>query len=264
VAPAIVKQYDGSSAGGTRRLSRAFTILEGFVDPTAFCVLDDPTLIKRSADGEIGAFDALMRRYNQRLYRTARSILHDEAEAEDAVQDAWWKAYSHLRDFRLEAAPATWLTRIVVNEALMRRRRNKTREAIIQSMDVDLQEQDTMLMTDDSCDTSRGSEPDRQAWSAELRGLIEQHIDALPDKYRAVFMLRGVEDLSSAEVAATLDIPEATVRVRYMRARRLLQDALRGELDVHARDAFSFAGERCDRIVDGVHARLRAAGVLGR
>lgn len=227
------------------------------------CVLSDLELVERVIGGEVQAFDALMRRYNQRLYRTARSILHDEADAEDAVQDAWWKAYNHLRDFRSEASPATWLTRIVVNEALMRRRRNKTRETIIQSMDPDLQEQDTMPTTDDSRAMPHRSEPDRQAWSAELRGLIEQHIDALPDKYRAVFMLRGVEDLSSAEVAATLGIPEATVRVRYMRARRLMQDALRGELDVHARDAFSFAGERCDRIVAGVHARMRAAGVTG-
>lgn len=227
------------------------------------CVLSDLELVERVIGGEVQAFDALMRRYNQRLYRTARSILHDEADAEDAVQDAWWKAYNHLRDFRSEASPATWLTRIVVNEALMRRRRNKTRETIIQSMDPDLQEQDTMPTTDDSRAMPHCSEPDRQAWSAELRGLIEQHIDALPDKYRAVFMLRGVEDLSSAEVAATLGIPEATVRVRYMRARRLMQDALRGELDVHARDAFSFAGERCDRIVAGVHARMRAAGVTG-
>ena len=228
------------------------------------CVLDDLELIERVIGGEVQAFDALMRRYNQRLYRTARSILHDEADAEEAVQDAWWKAYNHLRDFRSEASPSTWLTRIVVNEALMRRRRNKTRETVIQSMDPDLQEQDTMPTTDDSHAVPHRFEPDRQAWSAELRGLIEQHIDALPDKYRAVFMLRGVEDLSSAEVAVALGIPEATVRVRYMRARRLMRDALRGELDVHARDAFSFAGERCDRIVAGVHARMRMAGITER
>ncbi|TAN30901.1 MAG: RNA polymerase sigma factor [Castellaniella sp.] len=228
------------------------------------CVLGDLELIERVIGGEVQAFDALMRRYNQRLYRTARSILHDEAEAEDAVQDAWWKAYNHLRDFRSEASPATWLTRIVVNEALMRRRRNKTRETIIQSMDPDLQEQDTMSTTDDSRAMPQSLEPDRQAWGAELRGLIEQHIDALPDKYRAVFMLRGVEDLPSAEVAAALGIPEATVRVRYMRARRLMQDALRGQLDLHAHDAFSFAGERCDRIVAGVHARMRLAGITER
>ncbi|CAM5184263.1 RNA polymerase sigma-70 factor OS=Castellaniella defragrans OX=75697 GN=HNR28_000892 PE=3 SV=1 [Castellaniella defragrans] len=241
------------------------TFWEGFVDPAAFCALDDLddlALIGEAAGGEVQAFDRLMRRHNQRLYRAARSILHDEAEAEDAVQDAWWKAYNHLRDFRSEASPATWLTRIAVNEALMRRRRNRTREAVIQSMDADLQEQDIMPTPYDSSVTPGDAAPDRQAWSAELRGLIEQHIDALPDRYRAVFMLRGVEDLSSAEVSAALGIPEATVRVRYMRARRLLRDALRGEVDLHARDAFSFAGERCNRIVAGVHARIQAASAL--
>lgn len=223
---------------------------------------DDVALIARAAAGEVPAFDALMRRHNQRLYRTARSILHDEAEAEDAVQDAWWKAYNHLRDFRAEAKPTTWLTRIAINEALMRRRRNISHDAVIQSACPEQHLQDT-TMQDTTPTVPDSARPDQEAWRAELRSLIERRIDALPDMYRSVFILRGVEEMPSADVAAVLELPEATVRVRFMRARRLLQAALKHDIEQSARDAFSFAGDRCDRIVAGVHARMRAAGVPG-
>lgn len=223
-------------------------------DPAA---ADDLALIGRAADGDLAAFEALMRRHNQPLYRAARSILRDEAEAEDAVQEAWWKAYGHLQDFRAEARPATWLTRIAINEALMLRRRNKTHEAIIQSAYQDQQAQDIMPMDEFSPAAAASAQPDQQAWRAELRRLVEQRIDALPDIYRTVFMLRGVEGMSTSEAAAVLDLPEATIRVRYMRARRLLQDALSRDIDQHTKDAFSFAGDRCDRIVAGVHARIK-------
>lgn len=221
----------------------------------------DLSLIAWCRAGKLQAFDLLMRRHNQQLYRAARSILHDEAEAEDAVQEAWWKAYQHLQDFRADAQPATWLTRIAVNEALMRRRRNKTRETHIQSAYQVSTDLDNMLAPGSDLPASAATRPDHSAWRAELRHLLEQHIDALPDIYRTVFMLRGVEEMPAAEVALVLDMPEATVRVRFMRARRLLQDALKQDVDPHARQAFSFAGERCNRIVAGVHARMRAAGV---
>lgn len=228
------------------------------LSPTA--AADDQVLFQQAANGEVRAFDHLMRRYNQRLFRTARGILHNDTEAEDAVQDAWWKAYQHLGDFRGDSSPATWLTRIVVNEALMRLRRNKSRDAVIQSVDPQAHDYDTMA-NNPATTLPAAQQPDQQAWRTEMRHLIEAQINALPDIYRAVFMLRGVEGMSSAEVATVLDIPEATVRVRYMRARRLLQDGLKGELDPYLRTAFSFAGERCDRIVAGVHARMRAAGI---
>ncbi|MBV6304873.1 RNA polymerase sigma factor [Candidimonas humi] len=219
--------------------------------------IDDAELIQLAASGDIAAFDALMRHHNQRLYRVARSVLHDEADAEEAVQEAWWKAYNHLQDFRAEARPTTWLTRIAINEALMLRRRNQSREAVIQSAYQDQRTQDTMPMDELPLAIPASSQPDQQAWRSELRGLIEQRIDALPDIYRSVFVLRGVEGMSASEVAAALDLPEATIRVRFMRARRLLQDALARDIDQHTKDAFSFAGERCDRIVAAVHARIR-------
>ncbi|HUH41252.1 MAG TPA: RNA polymerase sigma factor [Castellaniella sp.] len=229
------------------------------VDPVA---QDDLALFQRAADGDVPAFDQLMRRYNQRMYRTARSILRDEMDAEDAVQEAWWKAYQHLKDFRAQASPATWLTRIVINEALMRLRRNKSRDAVIQLSDSDPQVHESMKTLEPlSTALPATSQPDQLVWRAELRRLIEQQIDALPDSYRAVFMMRGVEGMSSAEVAQALEISEAAVRVRYMRARRLMQGGLQGTLDQHAHEAFSFAGARCDRIVAGVHARMRATGI---
>ena len=226
-------------------------------DPAA---ADDLALIGRAADGDLAAFETLMRRHNQQLYRAARSILRDEAEAEDVVQEAWWKAYGHLRDFRAEARPATWLTRIAVNEALMRRRRNRSREALIQSAYQAPHEQDTMPTHDPDTAAPAADGPDQAAWRAELRHRLERRIDALPDLYRTVFMLRAVDDMPAAEVAAVLGLPEATVRVRFMRARRLLQEAMRPDFDPRAAGAFSFAGHRCDRIVAGVLARVRAGG----
>ncbi|CAM5779176.1 RNA polymerase sigma factor [Castellaniella caeni] len=222
---------------------------------------NDLSLITLCGAGNLKAFDVLMKRHNQQLYRAARSILHDEAEAEDAVQEAWWKAFQHLQDFRADAQAATWLTRIAVNEALMRRRRNKSRETIIQSAYQVSGNSDNMLPPGATLPAPESSRPDQSAWRAELRHNIEQQIDALPDIYRTVFMLRGVEEMSATEVAQVLDIPEATVRVRFMRARHLLQAAMKHDFDPKAASAFSFAGERCARIVAGVHARMRAAGL---
>lgn len=218
---------------------------------------DDFRLIADAAAGDQAAFEALMRRHNQRLYRTARSVLHDEAEAEDAVQEAWWKTYRHLRDFRADARPATWLTRIALNEALMRRRRNRSREALIQSAYQAPHEQDTMSSQDPDTAAPASARPDQMAWRSELRQRLEQCIDALPDLYRPVFMLRAVEGMPAAEVAAVLALPESTVRVRFMRARRLLQAEIQQDFDPHEAGAFSFAGHRCDRIVAGVLARIR-------
>jgi RNA polymerase sigma-70 factor (ECF subfamily) len=252
---------DRHETSGGRDASNADGILSGVPVDTQLhpdpATADDFTLIADAAAGNLTAFEALMRRHNQRLYRTARSILHDEAEAEDAVQEAWWKAYRHLRDFRADARPTTWLTRIALNEALMRRRRNRSREALIQSAHQAPHEQDTMPPQDPDTAAPASGQPDQMAWRAEMRQRLEQHIDALPDLYRPVFMLRAVEGMSAPEVATILALPEPTVRVRFMRARRLLQTALQHDLDPHEAGAFSFAGHRCDRIVAGVLAKIR-------
>jgi RNA polymerase sigma-70 factor (ECF subfamily) len=197
------------------------------------------------------AFIALMRRHNQLLFRTARAILRDDAEAEEAVQDAYLKAHGALADFRGEAQLSTWLARIVANEALMRLRK-RTRRADILPMHPAGSDADLGNLLDP--DMSKG--PESSAERAEIRRLLEAQIDALPDSYRAVFMLRAVEEMSVEETAEVLAIPEATVRTRFFRARSQLREALALKIDLACEDAFSFAGQRCDRIVARVMERL--------
>jgi RNA polymerase sigma-70 factor (ECF subfamily) len=211
--------------------------------------LTDTELVERIQAGDMGALEALMRRHNRALYRTARAILRDDAEAEDAVQEAYIRAYRALGSFRGESKLATWLVRIVANEALMRRRRN-TRTARVLPMDATVMPDETPMSDEPG--------PESEAMRAQMRKLLEARIDALPDGYRAVFVLRALEELSVEETAAALEIPDATVRTRYFRARGLLRESLARDIDRSLEDAFGFAGARCDRIVDSVLKRIRA------
>jgi RNA polymerase sigma-70 factor, ECF subfamily len=211
--------------------------------------LPDADLVPRIAAGDPAAFEQLMRRHNQKLYRTARSILRDEAEAEDAVQEAYLTAYRAMGTFRGDAQVSTWLVRIVANEALGRLRRIRRSAEIIEIGD-------TEDLTERTMDDHTYERPERAALRGETRRLMEAAIDKLPDTFRTVFMLRAVEELGVEEIAAALEIPEATVRTRFFRARALLRESLAREMDVALEDAFSFAGERCDRIVAGVLSRL--------
>jgi RNA polymerase sigma-70 factor (ECF subfamily) len=213
----------------------------------------DGELARRVAAGDHAAFALLMRRYNQSLYRAARSILKDDAEAEDAVQDAYLLAYRGMGSFRGDAKLSTWLMRIAVNEALARLRKRARRGEIIR---LDGEPGSNSEATETSMDQPQPEQPERGAQRAETRRLLEQKIDALPDAFRAVFVLRALEELSVEETAAALAIPEATVRSRFFRARSLLREALAREIDVAFEDAFAFAGARCDRIVAGVLAKL--------
>jgi RNA polymerase sigma-70 factor (ECF subfamily) len=161
------------------------------------------------------------------------------------------QAYHALGSFRGEAKLSTWLARIVANEALMRLRKQKRRAEI-----VPIQPAVTAQELEQVADTDMDNAPDRSAERKEVRALLEAQIDALPDGYRAVFMLRAVEELPVEEVAAVLQIPASTVRTRFFRARSLLREALAQKIDLACEDAFSFAGERCDRIVASVLARI--------
>jgi RNA polymerase sigma-70 factor, ECF subfamily len=210
----------------------------------------DPTLVSRAAAGDTRAFEALMRRYNRMLFRTARAILRDDAEAEDALQEAYLQAYRSLGSFRAEAKLSTWLARIVANEALMRLRKRTRRADIVPMQSADASEVEQVMERDTD------NAPDTSAARGEMRHLLEAQIDALPEAYRTVFMLRAVEELSAEETAAVLEIPAATVRTRLFRARSLLREALAQKIDLACEDAFSFAGERCDRVVVNVLARL--------
>ena len=205
----------------------------------------DTELIASILAGDMRAMEALMRLHNRTLYRTARAILRNEAEAEDAVQEAYLQAFRALGTFRGESKLSTWLVRITANEALMRRRRN-ARTAVAAAPDFD---------PDSLASGEAGPESDAQR--GEMRRLLEARIEALPDSYREVFMLRGLEELSVEETAAVLGIPEATVRTRYFRARGLLRQSMAGDVDTTLEDAFAFAGLRCDRMIREVFARLQ-------
>ena len=209
----------------------------------------DTELIEAVRAGDMRALEALMRRHNRMLYRTARAILGDDAEAEDAVQEAYLRAYRGLAGFRGEAKLSTWLVRIVANEALMRRRR-RARTAAVVPMDAAASEEWNSRVSD-------RPGPEQDASRAEMRRLIEARIDALPESYRAVFVLRALEELTVEETARVLEIPEATVRTRFFRARALLREALAQEVDRSLEEAFAFAGERCDRIVANVLAAVK-------
>ena len=207
-------------------------------------------LAARAAQGDSAAFEALMRRHNRMLFRTARAILRDDAEAEDALQEAYLQAYRSLAGFRGDAQLSTWLARIVANEALQRLRKQTRRAEIVPLQSADGAELEQVM------DSDMDQAPDTTAARGEMRRLLESQIDALPEAYRAVFVLRAVEELSVEETAAVLDLPPATVRTRLFRARSMLREALARKIDVACEDAFSFAGERCDRVVANVLARL--------
>jgi RNA polymerase sigma-70 factor (ECF subfamily) len=211
----------------------------------------DEELVRRVATGDPQAFEALMRRHNRAMFRTARAILHDDAEAEDALQEAYLQAYRTIGGFRGDAKFSTWMARVVANEALARLRKQVRRAAI-----VPLQGGVDMDEINPTTEGSMDKGPENAARRAEMRKLLEKRIDALPGAYRPVFMLRAVEEYSVEETAAILQIPAATVRSRFHRARSLLREGLATEVDLAYEEVFGFAGERCDRIVASVMQRL--------
>ncbi|MDM0053711.1 RNA polymerase sigma factor [Variovorax sp. J22R115] len=212
----------------------------------------DAELAMRAARGDTLAFQHIMRRHNRLLFRTGRSILQNDEETQDALQEAYLRAWRSLGSFRAEARLSTWLVRIVVNEALGRLRGRRSAQVIPLDTASDTAEAqgETWMHADPD------EQPERQAMRGEFRSLIETRIDALPEAFRTVFVLRAVEDMSIEEVAAALEIPEATVRSRFFRARGLLREALSREVDLAIGDAFSFAGQRCDDIVAHVMSAI--------
>ena len=212
----------------------------------------DAELAVRVAAGEPAAFEALMRRHNRALFRTARAILRDDAEAEDALQEAYLQTYRAIGNYRAEAKLSTWLARIVANEALMRVRK-RTRRAAIVPLQPRASEDEINEIPDHNMDET----PERSAQRDEMRRLLEAEIDTLPDDYRVVFVLRAVEEMSVEETAEALGLPQATVRTRLFRARSLLREALASKIDLACEEAFAFAGERCDRIVAYVLERMK-------
>jgi RNA polymerase sigma-70 factor (ECF subfamily) len=206
--------------------------------------------------GDAAAFELIMRRHNRRLFRLARSVLRNAAEAEDVVQETYVRAFARLGEFRGPDGFAAWLARIAYNEALGRVRSSSRVVSLHDHVsagdgDGDVRRVDTM--------TSPHPDPEHLTGHSELRRLLEAAIDALPDDFRAVFVLRAVEGMSVAETAQALAIPPETVKTRLHRARHRLQEALGARFEALMPAAFEFGGARCDRIVAAVFARLAPA-----
>lgn len=205
----------------------------------------DAELLALMRRGEPAAFAVLMRQNNRRLYRLARSIVRDESEAEDVVQETYVRALAHLDEFRGEASLTTWLARIAANEALGRMRRRRPT--------VDLAQAENVVALPG---VSAMINPENVAARREIRHIIERAVDALPANFRTVFMLRAVEQMSIDETASLLGIPAETVKTRFHRANRQLRQALSDEFASILDDAFPFAGARCDALMGRVLARL--------
>lgn len=210
----------------------------------------DVSIAQRVAGGDSVAFERLMRRYNRRLYRLARAVLKDPAEAEDVLQDAYLSAYQALRHYRGDAALSTWLSRLVLNECSGRMRRNIRRRNIMPMVS------STSSPEVDSVAAKESELPDQAIGRAQMRDLLEDKLDELPEPFRLVFVMRSVEELSVQETAQTLDIPEDTVRSRHFRARGLLREALAQDIDLAERDVFEFGGGHCDGVIARVLARI--------
>lgn len=214
-------------------------------DAAALETLTDAELVARVRQGETPLFELIMRRFNRRLFRIARGILGNDADAEDAVQDAYVSAFYKLHQFRGPDGFATWLCRIATNEARMRRRRFHFRMVV-----------DAEPGQIDEAPAPQRSNPMNGVHEQQLRQLLERAIDSLPETYRETFVLREVEQMPVADVAQCLEIEEGAVKTRVHRARRLLQKSLSNEMSSALDDVYHFGGARCDRLVAAVFRRL--------
>lgn len=211
--------------------------------------LSDEQVIERVLAGETALYEVVMRRYNTRLYRVARAILKNDGEAEDVMQDAYVRAFQHLRQFAGRSKFSTWLTRIAVHEALARMHKAKR----VEEWDEMSESKQTRLGV-----VQTRSNPEAEAASGELSRLLEQAIESLPESYRAVVMLRDVEELSTSETAECLSITADNVKIRLHRAHGLLRKELYSKAKISTTQAFPFHAPRCDRLVSAVFVVLAA------
>lgn len=211
--------------------------------------MTDEEVVDRVRAGDTALFEVIMRRYNQRLFRVARSILSNDSDAEDVTQDAYVRSYMHLDQFEGRAKFSTWLTKIAVYEALARLRARRK-----------LVELDAMSETgEDSMNLeSRSPSPEQEVMTHTIKIVLEAAVEKLPDTYRSVFMMREVEGMSTSETAECLDLSEETVKVRLHRARSLLRKHIHAQTGAATVEAFQFLGARCDRMVSAVLARIQA------
>jgi RNA polymerase sigma-70 factor, ECF subfamily len=213
--------------------------------------LSDEQVVSRVLAGDTGLYELLMRRYNQRLYRVARAILRDDAEAEDVMQDAYVRSYQHLAEFEGRAKFSTWLTRIAVHEALARCRRRSRFQPL---ENLDESNGDTMRVL-----ASTRRDPEQEAYDRELSGMLEEAVLGLPEDYRVVLMLRDIEEMNTEETAECLNLSQENVKVRLHRARAVLRKELYERAGATAAKAFRFHASRCDRVVANVFRILQLA-----
>jgi RNA polymerase sigma-70 factor, ECF subfamily len=215
--------------------------------------LPDSDIVGRIRAGDSALFEILMRRHNQRVYRVVRSIVKDEADVEDVMQQAYINAFTHLHQFEERAQFSTWLIRIALHEAFGRRRKTQRSES-------------TMVRNRSGLDDDRGefmdaltspeADPERQAYAQELHRVLEAAVDALPETYRTVFMLRDIEGLSTSETAEGLGLGDEAVKTRLHRARVMIRRAVTARIGEAAGGVFQFHAPRCDRVVALVLARV--------
>lgn len=210
--------------------------------------LSDEQIVERVLAGDTVMFEILMRRHNQRLYRMARSVLRDDDEAEDVMQDAYFRAYEHLGQFEGRASFATWLTRIAFHEALARKKRRGRYDELdaIEESKGD----STMILK------SGRPDPEEDMAHSELRGLLENAIGGLPEAFRTVVVLREIEEMNVAETAATLGLTESLVKTRLHRAHAMLRRNLQAHARERLTDLYAFHAVRCDRVVKAVFERI--------
>jgi RNA polymerase sigma-70 factor (ECF subfamily) len=221
------------------------------VKQPALAVLDDAELVRRTLALDPEAFRVIMQRHNRRLYRIARSVLRNNSDAEDAMQEAYVSAFTHLASYRGESGLAAWLSRIVMNEALGRLRQNRP--------SVDLATLESPANKAEIIQFPRSApndDPERTMAQRQILQLVEQATDDLPETYRLVFVTRVIEGMSVEETAELLGIKPETVKTRLHRARQLVRDQLDKQIGPVLMDAFPFAGRRCERMTDAVMKRL--------
>jgi RNA polymerase sigma-70 factor (ECF subfamily) len=213
--------------------------------------LPDAEIVRRVRAGERGLFEILMRRHNRRIFRATRAVVAIEHEVEDVMQQAYINAFSHLHQFEERSQFSTWLTRIALNEAFGWRRKMRLSKATGETSDC--QEDRRQFM-----DEIRSPEPDpeHQAYAQELRSVLEEAVDTLPEAYRPVFMLRDVEGMSTSETGDGLGLREEAVKTRLHRARAMIRRAVTARLGSAAAGAFQFHAPRCDRVVAAVLTKI--------
>lgn len=216
----------------------------------------DLELAASAVAGDALAFELMVRRYNRLLFRTARGVVPDDAEAQDVVQETWLRAFGKLHTFRGESALGTWLARMAINIAISSQRRKGRL--------VPLQDDDATEQAMQSPDLRANERPDSSAERGEMRALLQASIEGLPVIYRSVFMLRAVEDMSVEEAAFCLGVSQDVVKTRFLRARARLRDELATRIETSARDSFCFAGARCDAVNSHVMGELQRQGLLRR